>query len=64
MKLTEDTVHQDIVLALLMGQKSIVVNSYEIILRALHKDSTKRKEVQAKRWATELIETMNRKLKN
>ena len=61
MKLTEDTVHQDIVLALLMGQKSIVVNSYEIILRALHKDSTKRKEVQAKRWATELIETMNKK---
>lgn len=61
MKSIEDTTHQDIVTALLMGQKSIVVNSYEIILRALHRDSTKRKEVQAKRWATELIETMNKK---
>ena len=61
MKFIEDTTHQDIMTALLTGQKKIKVDGIEIILRPLHRDTTKRKEIQAKRWATELIETINSK---
>ena len=49
---------EEIVTALLTGQKKIKLNGIEIILKPLKRDTTKRKRVEAEKIAQSIIEVL------
>tara|TARA_B110000014_G_C19844103_1_gene437547 strand:- start:468 stop:650 length:183 start_codon:yes stop_codon:yes gene_type:complete len=50
---------EEIVTALLTGQKNIKLNGIEIILKPLKRDTTKRKRLEANNTADEILKLIN-----
>ena len=50
---------EEIVTALLTGQKKIKLNGIEIILKPLKRDTTKRKRLEANNTADEILKLIN-----
>tara|TARA_R110000851_G_scaffold165253_2_gene310181 strand:+ start:829 stop:1020 length:192 start_codon:yes stop_codon:yes gene_type:complete len=53
------TDHQDIVSALLSGQKDIKLNGIEVKLKPLARDTQKRREIEANKMAEDIIKVIN-----
>ena len=58
LKFVKDTRKEQIVEALLTGQKMIIIDNVEIILNPLKRDTHKRKEAEAKVVAEQILKLL------
>ena len=53
-----DTRKQDIVSALMTGQRKIVIDGIEVLLQTLKRDTVKRKEIEANKQAEQILKLL------